>query len=96
MWSGRAMSVFVRVVVRSVGLHVRRQTGCRRTNVLARERMYRSLSSKWICAHFRLLMNQSGDSEGTPEKFGGDRSWLAKSGFHTAVKDGRIEFEATA
>ena len=35
-------------------------------------------------------------SEGTAEKCAGDRSWLAKSGFHTAVKDGRIEFEATA
>ena len=35
-------------------------------------------------------------SEGTAEKFAGDRSWLAKSGFHIAVKDGHIEFEATA
>ena len=35
-------------------------------------------------------------SEGTAEKFAGDRSWLARSGFHTAIKDGRIEFEAVA
>ena len=59
------------------------------------------LDPRDISGHaFELLVSAwLGDvirSEGTPEKFGGDRSWLAKSGFHTAVKDGRIKFEATA
>ena len=35
-------------------------------------------------------------TEGEGEKFAGGRSWLAESGFHTAVKDGRVEFDATA
>ena len=59
------------------------------------------LDSRHVSGHaFELLVSAwLGDvirSEGTAEKFAGDRSWLAKSGFHTAVKDGRIEFEATA
>ena len=51
-------------------------------------------------AAFELLVSTwLGDvirSEGAAEKFTGHRSWLTKSGFHTAVKDGRLEFEATA
>ena len=35
-------------------------------------------------------------SEGTAEELADDRSWLARSGFRTAVKDGRIEYEAVA
>ena len=59
------------------------------------------LDPRHVSGHaFELLVSAwLGDvirPEGTPEKFGGDRSWLAKSGFHTAIKDGRIEFEATA
>ena len=59
------------------------------------------LDPRHISGHaFELLVSAwLGDvirSEETAEKFAGARSWLAKSGFHTAVKDGRIEFEATA
>ena len=59
------------------------------------------LDPRHVSGHaFELLVSAwLGDvirSEETAEKFAGDRSWLAKSGFHTAVKDGRIEFEATA
>ena len=46
-----------------------------------------------------LLSTWSGDvirSEGAAGKFAGNRNWLARSGFHTAVRDGRVEFEATA
>ena len=31
-----------------------------------------------------------------PEERPDDQSWLAESGFRTAVKDGRIEYEAVA
>ena len=32
----------------------------------------------------------------TPEECADEQSWLAASGFHTAVQDGRIEYEAVA
>ena len=35
-------------------------------------------------------------SEETTEELGNDQNWLVKSGFCTAVKDGRIEYEAVA
>ena len=35
-------------------------------------------------------------SEGAVANFAGDRSWLSKSGFHSAVRNGRIEFDAAA
>lgn len=33
---------------------------------------------------------------GTTDRFSDDRSWLAKSGFRTAIQDGRLEHEAVA
>ena len=35
-------------------------------------------------------------SEGPAERFAGSQRWLAKSGFHTAVKNGHVEFDAVA
>ena len=59
------------------------------------------LDPRHVSGHaFELLVSAwLGDvirSEGAAEKFAGDRSWLAASGFHTAVKDGRVKFEAPA
>ena len=35
-------------------------------------------------------------SVGTTDKLSDDQSWLARSGFRTAIRDGRVEYEAVA
>lgn len=44
--------------------------------------------SAWLSDVMRSAVSTNGH--------GDDRSWLARSGFHAAVKDGRIEYDAAA